>query len=252
MMTTLHNVQITARTDEIKNMFAGPAEVAVPVASPAAYQLTFTPSRVGTFKACLTLCVAATQEKWTYHLEAVGLEPPATDNITCKCVAGSSKHIKLPLTNSSDTPVEYAVLTDLANVQGSASIEVLPHGNTEYEMLLRPMISGIFTGMITFSSPNGHIQWYTIELDVTEPPKIATIHVHMKGAHSAQDTPRIWCNCVATQFQVSRGLAEAEMLLARMQSERRKRFKSRCPIQVLKEWSCRLFMVMLTWWALSL
>lgn len=173
---------MSAKTEEAKKAFQGPPEVAVPLASPAVYPLVFTPPRIGTFKACLTLSVAATQEKWTYNLEAVGLEPPATEHMLVKCTAGSSKALKLALSNPLDTLVEYTVFTDIPYVQGSACVELSPRGNAEYDMCLRPMISGVTTGMVSFSNSTGQIQWYTLEVDVAEAPKIATIQVQTRGA----------------------------------------------------------------------
>ena len=61
-------------------------------------------------------------------------------------------------------------------------MELAPRGNAEYNMCLRPMVSGVTTGMVSFSNPAGQIQWYTFDVDVSEAPKIATIHVQARGA----------------------------------------------------------------------
>lgn len=177
-------MQITAKTEEAKKAFQGPPEVTVPLATPAVYPLVFTPPRIGTFKACLVFSVAATDEKWTYNLEAVGLEPPATEHMLVKCVAGSSKTLKLALSNPLDVLLEYTVFTDIPYVQGPACVELAPRGNAEYNMCMRPMVSGVTTGMVSFSNSTGQIQWYTFEVDVSEPPKIATINVQTRGAYA--------------------------------------------------------------------
>jgi hypothetical protein len=137
---------------------------------------------MGTFKACLTLSVAATEEKWTYNLEGIGLHPPATEHMLVKCAAGSSKALKLSLTNPLDTPLQYSVTTDISFCQGAATVEVPPMKTTEYDVCFRPMVSGMTTGRVSFSNSNGQVQWYTIDVEVLEPPKIGTINVQTRGA----------------------------------------------------------------------
>ena len=175
-------LQFTAKTAEARGAFNGPPEVAVPVATPSFYPLVFTPPRIGRFKACLTLSVAATQEKWTYNLEAVGQEPPATEHITFKSTAGSSKPLKLLVSNPLDTTVEYTVFTDMACMQGPASIEVPPRGTADYDLCLRPMLPGLLMGLVSFSTSTGQLQWYSFEVEVSEAPKIDAIHVQTAGA----------------------------------------------------------------------
>jgi hypothetical protein len=188
------SLQITAKTEEARAAFHGPPEVVVPLAAPTTYPLVFTPPRMGTFKACLTLSVAATEEKWTYNLEAVGLDPPATEHILVQCVAGSSKTLKLALKNPLDTLLEYTVITDIPFCQGAASVEVPPHKNTEYDVCFRPMVSGMTTGMVSFSNTTGQVQWYTFDVDVSDPPKIATIDVQTRSALLPAASAHVACS----------------------------------------------------------
>jgi hypothetical protein len=175
-------LQFTAKTEEAKKAFQGPAEVTVPLATPTFFPLVFTPPRIGTFKACLTLSVAATQEKWTYNLEAVGLEPPALEHKQVQMTAGSSRTLKLALSNPLDSLEEYTVFTDIPFAQGPAMVEIAAHGNTEYDMCMRPTLSGVTLGLVSFTSSTGQLQWFTFEIKVTEAPKIATINVQTRGA----------------------------------------------------------------------
>ena len=58
---------------------------------------------------------------------------------------------------------------DLPGVSGDATIEVGPNTTADYELFVRPLLGGEYSGAITFIAPDGSFIWYTIEIFADAP-----------------------------------------------------------------------------------
>lgn len=131
----------------------------------------------GVFKARLVLTAQGSMEKWTYLLEGEATDPPAVDHISKTCRSGQRSSISIDVPNHSDVDIVYQVFTDLPVVQGDSMLTVPAGGSQAYHMTVWAMISGMYTGTVTFTNSNGNYEWFTLALEVLEPPKLASFDV---------------------------------------------------------------------------
>lgn len=129
------------------------------------------------FKASLVLTAQGGKEKWTYLLEGEATDPPAVDHISMSCGAGHRSSVRIDVPNHSDEDIVYQVFTDLPILQGDPMLTVPAGGSQAYHMTVWAMISGMYTGTVTFTNSNGNYEWFTLALEVLEPPKLASIYV---------------------------------------------------------------------------
>jgi hypothetical protein len=179
-LTQAMHVQLTCEGG--RQLFAGPAELTVPPHSQQDYPLRFLPPWIGEYKGELVLSIPASHETSTYQLHAEGLEPSATDHLQLKCAARSSKLVRLNVPNQTEKPIEYTVFSDIPCLTGPPTITVPPNGSGAYKLAVCPLLPGMFTGTLTFSNTAGQCVWYTVQLDVLDPPKQGRIAVTCAGA----------------------------------------------------------------------
>jgi hypothetical protein len=153
----------------------------VPPHSQLDYPLRFLPPWIGEYKGELVLSISSSQETNTYQLHAEGLEPSATDHLQLECAARSSKSVRLNVPNQTDKPIEYTVFSDIPCLTGSPTITIPPNASGAYKLAVCPLLPGKFTGTVTFSSTAAQYVWYTVQLDVVDPPKQGRIAVTCAG-----------------------------------------------------------------------
>jgi hypothetical protein len=57
---------------------------------------------------------------------------------------------KLNLSNNTFRNIKYQVESDLENITGVQSFEVLPYSNYSYNFTIQPLLGGVYSGQITF------------------------------------------------------------------------------------------------------
>ena len=60
------------------------------------------------------------------------------------------------------------------NAAGEQEIIISPQSVYDYKLNINPLISGQFTGSVTFTG-NGHYRWWTITLDTDTPKALGTV-----------------------------------------------------------------------------
>ena len=86
------------------------------------------------------------------------------ENIIINTKVGEQNIKNIVITNNTFKVVNYIVETDLDQISGIKSFEIQPFASYTYNMAVRPLVGGIYTGQITFldrDDKNKYI-WYTI------------------------------------------------------------------------------------------
>lgn len=170
-------LQVIQEANPVTDIFTGPPELIVPAGVAGYYALSFTAPIPGVFKASLVLTAPATEEKWTYLLEGEAKDPPAVDHIAMSCQSGVKTAVSIDVPNHSEADIVYEVFTDLPVVQGNPTLAVPASSAKKYDMALWAMMSGTYTGTVTFTNSNGNYEWFTVALDVLEPQALAYLEV---------------------------------------------------------------------------
>lgn len=156
-------------------MFSGPANMTkdmhVKKKSTGLYAVSFVPQWISKAEAKLSFFNPLTNDSFEYELRGFGEEPVAEDHIviTCKAKQPTAKEIEIknPYT---DREVTYKVDTDLINATGPSQLVIKPGKKAKYVLTLTPVLSGQYTGSITFTESDEKYLWYTVLLN-TESPK---------------------------------------------------------------------------------
>jgi hypothetical protein len=162
---------------EGSNNFKGSAGITVRSGEKAAYTLSFNPEWVSEDKAKLTLNNPQTNEKFEFDLAGQGEEPLAEDHVEVEMKARESYVQKFTVVNKSAKSIEFAVESDLQYVSGASSINVKGKSKANYELTINPLLAGTYSGQITFTSPDGKFQWYTVEINADSAPPEQTLEL---------------------------------------------------------------------------
>jgi len=163
-----------------RELFSGPMDLTVAPHSTEMYPLTFSPPWLCNFKGFFELINNKTEEKFPFEIVGIGEEPAPDETIIIDCQARSQFERRLTVRNYEPGDVEYRVETDLPSITGEPSIFVKRGSSSDYLLQLRPQLSGIHRGSLTFEStiPGGHFLWFAVELNVMRPKPEQLINVN--------------------------------------------------------------------------
>ncbi|CAD8050766.1 unnamed protein product [Paramecium sonneborni] len=134
----------------------------------------FAPDWICDVKAKLSIINPLTNDFYEYLLIGKGEEPLSEGHYTIKAVARQPITQIIPVSNNTNDELRYSVETDVLNAAGEQEITIQPQTTYEYKLNINPVISGQFTGSITFTG-NGHYRWWTIMLDTANPKPLGTV-----------------------------------------------------------------------------
>ena len=137
--------------------------------STVSLQLTFAPKWICKAEGHISMQNHMTNDNFDYKLVGIGEEPLAESHISLKCQARQTTRKEIPFVNKSPKVVEYRVETDLMNASGVTKFSVPPHSTYTYMLTVTPMLSGQYTGSVTFLNDEGEYVWYTVMLDTESP-----------------------------------------------------------------------------------
>lgn len=102
-------------------------------------------------------------------MRGIGEEPNAEEHLYIDCKVKEPFYQSIPITNPNDFSVTYKVESDLGIASGDPQITVPAKTRSQYELQIRPIQSGIYSGAITFYENTGRFYWYTLEVKAQEP-----------------------------------------------------------------------------------
>ncbi|KAL4498636.1 hypothetical protein ABPG72_019754 [Tetrahymena utriculariae] len=139
--------------------------------STGVYPITFSPNWLIQAESKLSLFNPLTNDQFEYDLKGYGEEPVAEDHIVISCKAKQPTTKEIEIRNPyTDKEIIYRVETDLINASGPSSLAIKPGKKAKYVLTLNPILSGQYTGSITFYENDEKYLWYTVLLN-TESPK---------------------------------------------------------------------------------
>jgi hypothetical protein len=74
------------------------------------------------------------------------------------------KIVPIPVINPFGTNHEFKVETDLVNCYGSSTIHLHAQKKCNYQLTINPLLSGSYTGAITFYDEQNRYFWYTLTI----------------------------------------------------------------------------------------
>ncbi|EGR27619.1 hypothetical protein IMG5_193180 [Ichthyophthirius multifiliis] len=150
-------------------------EFVVKKKSTGIFLVTFSPKWICQAFSKLTFFNPNTNDFIEYELKGIGEEPVAEEHIIINCKAKQKTKKEIVIKNPyTDREVTYKVETDLINTSGPSTINIKPGKTTQYAFTIHPVLSGQFTGSITFYENEQNYLWYTVLLN-TEIPKCEKI-----------------------------------------------------------------------------
>ncbi|EGR30900.1 hypothetical protein IMG5_121460 [Ichthyophthirius multifiliis] len=134
------------------------------------FLLYFKPKWICEAECKLQLQNIITNDLYEYTLKGKGLEPLAENHIVLKCISRQSQIHEIQVQNPyTDKDVTYQVETDLINAQGPPSLKIKAGAKASYNISVTPVLSGQYTGSITFQEQEGIYQWFTVTLNTVGP-----------------------------------------------------------------------------------
>ncbi|EAR97253.2 flagellar associated protein (macronuclear) [Tetrahymena thermophila SB210] len=130
----------------------------------------FFPEWICNVEATLQIQNPLTQDQFDYSLKGIGEEPLAIDHIIITSQSRVTTQREIMLNNPTEQPITYIVETDLLGAAGQASITVPPKKKIPYILQIHPVMSGQYTGSITFTKADGTYIWWTVLLNTESPP----------------------------------------------------------------------------------
>ena len=171
----------------VRELFQHPMEFSVAPHSTEHFPLSFSPPWLCSIKSTLELINGKTDEKFSFDIIGVGEEPVPEEKLQMECAARTEADRLLVVKNYENSDVEYRVETDLPNISGEPTLRVKRGGTAEYALQLRPQLSGVYRGTITFhSSVSGRFLWYAVELTATRPKPEQTLSVQATVRRAAK------------------------------------------------------------------
>jgi hypothetical protein len=120
----------------------------------------------------------ATNDVFEYDLRGFGEEPVAEEHIILQCQARKTTRREIELRNPhSDKAITYRIETDLINASGAQSITIAAGKKANYLLTVCPVLSGQYTGSITFTDDQGRYLWYTVFLNTESPKSTSTVEI---------------------------------------------------------------------------
>ncbi|CAG9335550.1 unnamed protein product [Blepharisma stoltei] len=131
--------------------------------------LVFKPIWTCDVKGKLLLDIPLTGDLYEFNLRGIGEEPNAEEHMTIDCKVKETYYQLIPIMNPNDFPVVYKVESDLVIASGDPQIQVPAKTKGQYELQVKPIQSGMYSGAITFYDNQGKFYWYTLEVRAQEP-----------------------------------------------------------------------------------
>lgn len=160
-------VKVTLTQDQ--KDFSATKDFSVRKKSTGMCTVVYKPQWIGESKGKIVLDVMVTGEVYEFNLRGICEEPRAEEHIILDCrVKETSTHL-ISVPNNTENPINYRVESDLINASGEPEITVPPKSKAKYEVVIRPVQSGQYTGAITFYDQSNRFYWYTLEIRAAEP-----------------------------------------------------------------------------------
>ena len=156
-------------TGEGSQNFKGSKAMKVKPGEEGSYKLEYKADWVSETSAQLTLTNATTGEDYVFKLRGTADEPLAEEHVRIECQARQRVSRKFRVKNNTKNAIVYNVECDIPGISGEATIEVGPNSTGEYELFIRPLLGGEYSGAVTFIAPDGSFTWYTLEIFAEAP-----------------------------------------------------------------------------------
>lgn len=168
--------------------FSGPRSVTVEPGGRYDYPLTFAPPSVADVKGELVMTITKRDDtdEVKYVLRGRGSEPGAEGRVRLECRARETVGHTFRVPNGSSETTTFRVESDLPNISGAESITVGGGGTGSYSLQVRPPVSGVISGSITFVAADGRFSWYAVEIDAAPPNPETELEVPCVVRRAAQ------------------------------------------------------------------
>ncbi|CAD8106047.1 unnamed protein product [Paramecium primaurelia] len=168
-------VQLTQSGD---NLFQCPnKEFMIKKKTTGQFPITFHPQWIAQSEAKLILSNPITNDMFEYDLIGIGEEPVAEEHIILNCTPRKLLKRDIELRNLTDKQIVYKVETDLIYATGPSQIIVGAGKKAIYQLTVQPILSGQYTGSITFTEENGRYLWYTVFMNTESPKSLQTLEL---------------------------------------------------------------------------
>ncbi|KAJ3372164.1 Cilia- and flagella-associated protein 47 [Kappamyces sp. JEL0680] len=185
--TITQEIPIVNQTEEdwnIRAMLQGehfwtPFMITAKAGSVTNFPIDFRPSRRCDVNGSLILTNAVTNQKYTYNLKGIGLDPEPQEvlQISCSAREPTELHLKVPNDLAEDCVLD--VITDLPVSSGKKKLTVPGQKSAMYSLEIRPLLSGQFSKFVKFvNKKDDTYTWYSIQLAVKPAAPDYTIHIN--------------------------------------------------------------------------
>ena len=151
------------------NIFSGIRELTIKRKSQGNFILHFHPQNpYEKYEGKLTISNTTTNDHYEYDLIGLTEDPLAKAHITIKCIAQNPEKKIIEIPNPyNDKAVTYVVETDLINAGGINKFSIEPGKIYKYQLIVTPLIGGIYTGSITFyeEAEKQKYIWFTVSVE---------------------------------------------------------------------------------------
>ena len=127
--------------------------------------IKFLPLWKGNSTTVLKIQNPSTREEFHYTLKGVADDPLAENHYKIKCNVGEEKKIPLVIDNIENSFKDYTVNIEAYGLSGPKKIRVDSLSKTVYNVIVKPVLGGVYAGCITMTDQNKHYIWYTFELE---------------------------------------------------------------------------------------
>ncbi|EGR31281.1 hypothetical protein IMG5_114390, partial [Ichthyophthirius multifiliis] len=132
--------------------------------------ICFFPEWICTSEAKLIIQNPLTCDQFEYDLKGIAEEPLAIDHFVVTSLARQTVQKEIVIDNSNnEQAITYNVTTDLIGAVGEPQISVQGKRKAIYLLKIHPVMSGQYTGSVTFTKPDGTYIWWTVLLNTQSP-----------------------------------------------------------------------------------
>ena len=162
------DVNIKIGYQEIKNgsYFSWPHQFVAKKKTTTLFPIKFDPIWIIESEIKQVLNNPQTNDTFEYEIKGIGEEPLAEDHLTINCRVREETVLSISVKNNQDRAIIFKVNNELNHSSGESSIKVKANQTKDYQLSVKPILGGEYTGLITFTSDEGHYQWYTLSVKV--------------------------------------------------------------------------------------
>jgi hypothetical protein len=95
----------------------------------------------------------------------IGEEPLSESHINIKCRLNEIKVVAIPVNYPFGAGQTFRVETDLVNCYGAPVVTLPVQKKFNYSLTINPLLSGSYTGAITFYDDHNRYFWYTLTIE---------------------------------------------------------------------------------------